>query len=289
MVTDQTASTFTVACVQMCSGRDVLLNIEAAEALITEAARSGAEFIGTPEMTSIIEQDKQKLLASLTAPEEDIALARLSARARELSIWLLIGSLPVKVGAKAANRSFLINPQGEVAAWYDKIHMFDVDLANGESYRESNSFEPGDRAVVTDLPWATLGMTVCYDLRFPHLYRSLAEQGASVLTVPAAFTRQTGEAHWHILLRARAIENGAFVIAPAQGGTHDSGRETYGHSLIVSPWGDVLAEAGTEPGVILAEVDMAAVRQARGRVPSLTHGRRFSVAEDSRGKLKVAS
>jgi predicted amidohydrolase len=189
-----------------------------------------------------------------------------------------VGSLAVKTGPeKAANRAFLIDRKGEIVARYDKIHMFDVDLKGGESYRESRSYRPGDLAVVADLPWGRLGITICYDLRFPALYRALAEAGASFLAIPSSFTRQTGEAHWHVLMRARAIENGSFVFAAAQGGDHEDGRATYGHSLVVDPWGRVIAEGGTEPGVVFADVDPAEVAAARGRVPSLQHGRRFEV------------
>jgi predicted amidohydrolase len=180
---------------------------------------------------------------------------------------------------RAANRSFLINRKGEIVARYDKIHMFDVDLASGESYRESRNFRPGELAVIANLPWGRLGLTVCYDLRFPALYRALAEAGVSFLTVPSAFTRQTGEAHWQVLLRARAIENGCFVFAAAQGGRHENGRETFGHSLVVDPWGRILAEGGTEPGVVIADIDSAAVADARARIPSLQHGRRFEILE----------
>jgi len=200
--------------------------------------------------------------------------------ARQHEIFVHIGSLAIKISPdKAANRSFLIDRRGDIVARYDKIHMFDVDLANGESYRESNNFRPGELAVLADLPWGRLGMTVCYDLRFPALYRALAEAGASFLAIPAAFTKQTGEAHWHVLMRARAVENGCFVFAAAQGGAHENGRSTYGHSLVVDPWGQVLAEASDEPGVILADVDPAAIAAARGRIPSLQHGRRFEVIE----------
>ena len=174
---------------------------------------------------------------------------------------------------------FLIDRKGDIAARYDKIHMFDVDLAGGESYRESRNYRPGEQAVLADLPWGRLGLTICYDLRFPALYRALAEAGASMLAIPSAFTRQTGEAHWHVLMRARAIENGCFVFAAAQGGKHESGRETYGHSLIVDPWGRILAEGGVEPGVVLAEIDLAEVANARARIPSLQHGRRFEMIE----------
>jgi predicted amidohydrolase len=200
--------------------------------------------------------------------------------ARTLGIYVHVGSLAVKIAPeKAANRSFLIDRKGNIVARYDKIHMFDVDLTGGESYRESRSYRPGEMAVVSDLPWGRLGLTICYDLRFPALYRALAEAGASFLAIPSAFTKQTGEAHWHVLMRARAIENGSFVFAAAQGGLHEHGRETFGHSLVVDPWGRVIAEGGTEPGVILAEVDPAEVSAARSRVPSLQHGRRFEVIE----------
>src|SRR5581483_8180550 len=212
--------------------------------------------------------------------ENDKSLAAFRETARKHAIHLHIGSLAIKLTSdKAANRSFLIAPNGEIAARYDKIHMFDVDLANGESYRESRNYRPGEIAVATNLPWGRLGLTVCYDLRFPTLYRALAEAGCSYLAIPSAFTRQTGEAHWHVLIRARAIENGAFVFAAAQGGQHENGRETFGHSLIVDPWGRILAEGGTEPGVVLAEIDPSEVASARARIPSLQHGRLFEIVE----------
>lgn len=268
---------FLAACVQLRSGREIAPNIDAAVALIAKAADNGAQFIATPENTSLMEA-KRELLFEKTKPEsEDLALAALRAVAREKKVWLLIGSLPIRIAAeKLANRSFLIAPDGNVAVRYDKIHMFDVDLGNGESYRESRNFEPGAQAVTADLPWGRLGMTVCYDLRFPHLYRALAHAGARFLTVPSAFTKPTGEAHWHVLLRARAIETGSFVFAPAQGGLHENGRETFGHSLIVAPWGEIVAEAGIEPGIVMAEIDPAKVDEARGKVPSLQHDRAFA-------------
>lgn len=265
---------FTAACVQMRSGRDVAPNIEAAAALIGDAADRGADFVATPETTSLTELDRGALFEKTVSEDDDAALKRFQTLAAERGIWLLIGSLLIKAAPdKIANRSFLIGPDGAVTARYDKIHMFDVDLPGGESYRESRNYRAGDEAVTADLPWGRLGLTICYDLRFPYLYRTLAHAGAAFLTVPSAFTRQTGEAHWHVLLRARAIETGAFVIAPAQGGRHETGRDTYGHSLIVSPWGDVLAEGGTEPGVIVAEIDPALVNEARRRIPSLQHDR----------------
>ena len=217
---------------------------------------------------------------TLSTDDNDPTLATLREVARKLAIYIHIGSLAIKASPeKAVNRSFLIDRKGDIAARYDKIHMFDVDLAGGESYRESNTYRAGELAVVADLPWGRLGLTVCYDLRFPALYRALAEAGASFFAIPSAFTRQTGEAHWHVLLRARAIENGCFVFAAAQGGKHESGRETFGHSLIIDPWGRILAEGGTEPGVVMAEIDPAEVAAARARIPSLHHGRRFELVE----------
>jgi predicted amidohydrolase len=274
------SSAFKVGLVQMRSGVDPPANLAAALASVEAAADAGADYVLTPEMTNIMEIKREKLFAAIADEEHDPTLAALRAAARKLSIFVHIGSLAVKVSAdKAANRSFLIDRRGDVVARYDKIHMFDVDLANGESYRESRSYRAGDLAVVADLPWGRLGVTVCYDLRFPALYRALAEAGASFLSIPAAFTQQTGEAHWHVLMRARAIENGCFVFAAAQGGKHENGRETFGHSLVVDPWGQIIAEAGTEPGVIVAEVDPAQVAAARSRIPSLLNGRRFEVIE----------
>jgi deaminated glutathione amidase len=271
---------FTVGLVQLRSGLTPQANLDAAVRLIEEAKSGGAVYVQTPEMTNILALKRDDLFAAIVPEEQDQSLAAFRELARRLGIHLHVGSLAIKVSAdKAANRAFLIDPKGEIVARYDKIHMFDVDLANGESYRESRNYRPGDTAVVHDLPWGRLGLTICYDLRFPSLYRALAEAGASLLSVPAAFTRQTGEAHWHVLLRARAIENGSFVLAAAQGGRHENGRETYGHSLVIDPWGRVLAEGGTEPGVVLAQVDPAEVAAARSRVPSLQHGRRFEMLE----------
>jgi predicted amidohydrolase len=275
-----TSSVFKVGLVQMRSGVDPQANLATALAAIEEAARSGAAYVLTPEMTNIMEVKRERLFASIADEELDPTLAALREAARKFSIYVHIGSLAVKVlPDKAVNRSFLIDRRGDVAARYDKIHMFDADLANGESYRESRNYRPGDLAVVADLPWGRLGITVCYDLRFPALYRALAEAGASFFSIPSAFTRQTGEAHWHALIRARAIENGCFVFAAAQGGKHENGRETFGHSLVVDPWGQILAEGGTEPGLILADIDPAQVTAARSRIPSLHHGRRFEVIE----------
>ena len=272
---------FTAACIQMCSTRSVEENAAHAEDLVREAAGKGAHYVQTPEMTGLIEKDRDALFEHIAGEGDDIVLGRLQALAAELGIWLHIGSLAILVGPeRVANRGFLIDPAGTVRARYDKIHMFDVDLPGGESWRESRTYAPGEAAVAADLPWGRLGLSICYDLRFPHLYRGLCHDGAQLIAVPAAFTRQTGEAHWHVLLRARAIENGAFVIAAAQGGLHEDGRETYGHSLIVDPWGAVLAEVDHDrPGVALAEIDPEAVKTARGRIPSLANERAFTQAD----------
>jgi deaminated glutathione amidase len=274
-----TPATFNAALVQLRSGLSPKANLEATIGLIEEAKERGADYVLTPEMTNILEVKRERLFATIASEESDASLAALRELARKLGIFVHVGSLAIKLlPEKAANRSFLIDGKGDIIARYDKIHMFDVDLDNGESYRESRSYRPGDVAVAVDLPWGRLGLTICYDLRFPALYRALAEAGCSFLSIPSAFTKQTGEAHWHVLNRARAIENGAFVLAAAQGGTHENGRETFGHSLVVDPWGRILAEGGAEPGVILARIDPAEVTAARARVPSLQHGRRFEVA-----------
>ena len=271
---------FNAAMIQMRSGLDPTANLAAALKSINEAKEAGADYVLTPEMTNILTAKREQLFAKIVTEERDATLTTLREVARKLAIYIHIGSLAIKTSPeKAANRSFLIDRRGEVVARYDKIHMFDVDLAGGESYRESNTYRPGELAMVADLPWARLGLTVCYDLRFPALYRALAEAGASFLAIPSAFTRQTGEAHWHVLQRARAIENGCFVFAAAQGGKHENGRETYGHSLVVDPWGRILAEGGTEPGVVMAQIDPSEVVAARSRIPSLHHGRRFELVE----------
>ncbi|MFC2952351.1 carbon-nitrogen hydrolase family protein [Marinicaulis aureus] len=271
---------FLAACVQMRSGLDRAANAADACDLIAEAAGKGARFIATPEMTNVVDRKASRLFENL--PEEDglSEIATFSEAAKAHGAWLLIGSMAVKLEERrAANRAFLFAPDGSITARYDKLHMFDVDLPNGESWKESNVYRPGEEAVMAETPLAKLGLTICYDVRFPHLYRQLAQAGAEVLCVPAAFTRQTGEAHWKTLLTARAIETGSFVIAPAQGGTHEDGRETYGHSLIIGPWGDVLTEApGDEPGVILAEIDPSAVWQARQRIPNLALEQSFKLA-----------
>lgn len=274
------SQTFRAACVQMRTGIDISTNVQNASALIREAKQKGAHFVATPEVTSLFEAETERLFSKVSDEKNDFALLQFCALADELQIWLLIGSMPIKVAERqCANRSFLLGPNGEIKARYDKIHMFDVDLPNGEVYRESKNFRRGERAVTAALPWGTLGLSVCYDLRFPQLYRALAKSGASFLTIPAAFTYTTGIAHWHVLQRARAIETGCYVIAPAQGGVHENKRHTFGHSLIVDPWGCVLAEACEDPCVIIAEIDPAKVVEARGRIPALLHDRTI-VAEE---------
>jgi predicted amidohydrolase len=271
-----TSPSFVAALVQMRAGVDPAANLADVSRLIREASAAGAHYVQTPEMTNLMESRRERLFAAIVGEEDDKTLAALRALAQELKIHLHIGSLAVRASPdRAANRSFLIGPDGGVIARYDKIHMFDVDLAGGESYRESANFVPGEQAVFANLPWGRMGLSICYDLRFPALYRALAEAGALFLAVPSAFTHQTGAAHWHTLLQARAIETGCFVLAAAQSGKHESGRQTFGHSLIVDPWGTVLAEGGSEPGVVTATIDPARVRQARQRIPSLEHGRRF--------------
>jgi predicted amidohydrolase len=272
--------TFKAAMIQMRSGLQPGANIDAAVRYIGDAKSAGAEYVLTPEMTNILAANREQLFAVVVEEEADASLATLREVARKLGIYVHVGSLAIRVSPdRAANRSFLIDPKGDILARYDKIHMFDVDLAGGESYRESRNYRPGELAVLADLPWGRLGLTVCYDLRFPALYRALAEAGATMLAIPSAFTKQTGEAHWHVLIRGRAIENGCFVFAAAQGGRHENGRDTFGHSLIVDPWGRIIAEGGTEPGVIVAEINPAEVASARARIPSLQHGRRFEIVE----------
>jgi predicted amidohydrolase len=273
-------SKFRIGLIQMRSGRAPAANMDTAAKLIGEAKTGGADYVQTPEMTNILELSRERLFATIVPEEQDASLATFRELARGLGIYVHVGSLAIKASAdKAVNRSFLIDRRGEIVARYDKIHMFDVDLKGGESYRESRSYRPGDLAVLTDLPWGRLGLSICYDLRFPALYRALAEAGATFLAIPAAFTKQTGEAHWHVLMRARAIENGSFVFAAAQGGDHENGRSTFGHSVVVDPWGRILAEGGIEPGVVFADIDPAEVSLARSRIPSLQHGRRFEVIE----------
>ena len=266
------------ALVQMRAGRDMARNLADAAGLIREARAGGADFVSTPEMTNILEPDRPRLNALARPEADDMSVSAFAELARELGFWLNIGSLALKgPSGRLVNRSLLFAPDGSVAARYDKIHLFDVDLPTGESLRESHAYEGGSAAVLANTPLAPVGLTICYDMRFPHLFRTLAKAGAKLFTVPSAFTVPTGLAHWHVLLRARAIETGSFVLAAAQGGLHESGRETFGHSLIVSPWGDVLAEAGTEPGIVAADIDLAASDQARARIPAWQHDRAAAV------------
>jgi predicted amidohydrolase len=269
---------FRAGLVQLRSGRAVAPNLDKAEALIRRAAKGGAQYVQTPENTGIMELKPELVLAAAESEGKSALLAWAKALARDLGIWLHVGSIAIKLDqTRVANRSYLIDPKGRVAARYDKLHMFDVDLAGGESYRESQYFRPGAKAVLADLPFGRLGLSICYDLRFPSLYRALAAAGAELIAIPAAFTKQTGEAHWHVLTRARAIETGAFVLAATQGGLHENGRSTFGHSISVSPWGEIFAEAGEEPGVIFADLDLAASEEARARIPAIKHGREFEI------------
>ncbi|MGX7875081.1 carbon-nitrogen hydrolase family protein [Mesorhizobium sp. ORM6] len=270
---------FKAAAVQMRSGTSPERNAVDMERLVREAARRGATYVQTPEMTGALIRDKQAGAAAFTTEDKDIVVSTARKLAKDLGVFLHVGSTAIlRADGKLANRAFLFGPDGATLATYDKIHMFDVDLDNGESWRGSASYEPGTEAVVTGVAGAKLGFAVCYDLRFPQLFRDEALAGADLLTVPAAFTRQTGEAHWHVLLRARAIENGAYVVAAAQGGLHEDGRETYGHSLIVDPWGRLIAEAAhDEPDVIVAEIDPAQSLAARKKIPNLKNARDFTI------------
>lgn len=274
---------FNVALTQTCSGRNVHTNIEVVSNLIRQAVTDGAHLVCTPETTSLMAQDRKEFLDTVVPENRDPALAALRDLAKTKSIWLLIGSLSVRVTEhKAVNRSFLIAPDGNIKARYDKIHLFDVDLPNGEHHRESERYQAGDRVITAQLPWGILGMSICYDLRFPALYRGLAQRGASFLTVPSAFTHETGSVHWHVLLRARAIENGCFLFAPTQAGFHENGVRTYGHSLIVDPWGSILAEGGEDAGeLVMARIDPEEVQKVRAHIPVLLHERRIDSLETS--------
>ena len=268
---------FRAACLQITSNRDPERTFPTVAALVREAAAAGAMLIMTPEVTPMLEPRGRLVLEKARPEAADEWLPRYRALARETGAWLLLGSMAVKVeGARCANRSLLIDAGGGIVARYDKIHMFDVDLEGGESYRESRRYRPGGEAVLADTPWGRIGMTICYDMRFPGLYRDLAQAGAEYLTVPSAFARPTGYAHWHVLLRARAIETGCFVFAPAQCGEHAEGRKTYGHSLIVDPWGEILADGGEAPGVVMADIDPARIGKVRRMVPSLGHDRPYA-------------
>lgn len=271
--------TVNLACIQMNSGPALQENLAQAAKLIREAAKGGAQFIATPENTDFMRANAALTVESAYQEKDHPALPFFSALAKELSVWLLIGSMKIKQEKdKVVNRSYLFNDKGERVASYDKIHLFDVDLADGESYRESDSTNAGTRAVMAQTPWAKLGMSICYDVRFSKLYRDMAQQGAQVMAIPAAFTVPTGKAHWEILLRARAIETGSFVIAPAQGGEHEGGRGTYGHSMVISPWGKILAQkADNEMGVLHCTIDLSEVDRARRSIPSLTHDRDYEI------------
>jgi predicted amidohydrolase len=279
-----TATAFTAGCVQHTAGPDPEPNLKVVGDLIRRARDAGADLIMTAEASNLIESGRRRR-DKARREADDPFLAGMRDLARELEAWLLLGSLVIDPGGESgadpgeerlANRSFLIDSAGAIVARYDKIHMFDIDLPGGESYRESNAYRPGSHTVVAETPWGKLGMSVCYDVRFPHLYRALAHAGADFLTVPSVFTVPTGKAHWHVLLRARAIENGCFMFAPAQWGEHAAGRRSYGHSLIVDPWGEILADGGEEVGIITARIDPARIAEARGMVPSLTHDRAFT-------------
>jgi predicted amidohydrolase len=278
------STAFTAGCLQFTAGQDPEANLRQVGELVRRAREAGADFIMTPEASNLIESGKRRR-DKARREMDDPFLGGMRELARELGIWLLLGSLVIdplgEPGAtegeeRLANRSFLLDSAGAIVARYDKIHMFDIDLPGGESYRESNAYRPGGQTVVAETPWGRLGMSVCYDVRFPHLYRALAHAGADFLAVPSVFTVPTGRAHWHVLLRARAIENGCFVFAPAQCGEHVAGRKSYGHSLIVDPWGEVLADGGEEVGIITARIDPARIAEARRMVPSLTHDRAFT-------------
>lgn len=267
------------ACIQMRSTPDPATNIEAASALIRSAAGDGATLIATPEVTNILDIRPGQTRARISLEAEDPCLKALTDLAAELRITLLIGSLAIALPDedRFANRSYLIGPDGKLLGRYDKIHMFDVEIGDGQAYRESKAYRAGRNLTLAETDFGQVGLTICYDLRFPHLYRVLGQAGADLITIPAAFTKVTGEAHWHILVRARAIETGCFVLAPAQGGRHEDGRETYGHSLIVSPWGEVLAEADHDaPGIILADLDLSDVAKARARIPALHNDQKLS-------------
>ncbi len=270
------------ALLQLSVSDDPATNLPVTRSLLAEAVVGGATFVLTPEVTNCISSDRAYQRTVLRHEDEDATLAALCADAAEHRIWLLIGSLALKTGdedGRFANRSFLIGPDGTIRARYDKINMFDVDVSETEKYRESSGYRPGDRAVVAPTPFGTLGLTICYDVRFPQLYRRLAQAGAQILTVPSNFTETTGRAHWEVLLRARAIENGAYILAPAQTGSHAEHegrpRRSWGHSMVIDPWGEIVADGGTDPGVTYAEIDLAAVDRARRRIPSLMHDRPF--------------
>lgn len=266
------------ALIQFTGGDDPAANLAAVLAMVREAALAGADMVLTPEVSNMVSTSKRHQDAVLHQQSEDPFLQALRDEAQALGLWVLIGSLALKTGdvdGRFANRSFLIDPSGRVVAWYDKIHMFDVEISATESYRESAGYRPGQRAVVAPTPFGKIGLTICYDIRFPGLFRHLAKAGATTITVPAAFSPVTGKAHWETLLRARAIENGVFILAPAQCGQNGPKRATYGHSMVISPWGEVLADAGDASGITMVDLDLEDVGRSRQRVPSLDHDREF--------------
>ena len=278
------STSFRAALVQTCTGRDVDANLKDVSKLVREARATGADYIQSPEVTVLMETDAARLAANVAPQRNNPALTHFASLAEELGVWLHIGSMAIasedpELEPRLANRSFLFAPDGRIAATYDKIHMFDVDISDADTYVESRRYAPGRQGVVAALPWASLGLTICYDMRFPSLYRSLAKAGAEIIAVPSAFTIPTGEAHWHALLRARAIETQCFVLAAAQAGTHESGRKTYGHSIAIGPWGNVIAEADSQQtGFIIADIDLGEVADARRRIPSLQNDQPFDIA-----------
>lgn len=268
-----------IALVQMSSGIEMDANIECATDHIRQAAANGARYIQTPENTNLLDYKRARQFDILKPEANTAAVSHFSQLAKELGIWLHIGGMGIRLSdTQLANRAFVFSPEGQKIATYDKIHMFDVTLPSGQRFRESSAYQAGNTAPVVSTPWGGIGVTICYDLRFAYLYRALAQAGATVLTCPAAFTKETGDAHWSTLLRTRAIETGSFVIAAAQCGSHESGRETYGHSIVIDPWGKVLAEAGDTPGLLEAELDLSQIKTVRGRIPTLTHDREVSVS-----------
>jgi len=275
------ASTFRVACIHNCAEREMAPSIAALTKLIRAAAKNGAELIQLPEMATMLEPRNELVVQKAKPEADDPGLAACRALAAETKAWILIGSLLIKEPGsnKVVNRSYLLDNKGAIVARYDKLHLFDVDLPSGEEYRESATVKAGDRAVLAPSPWGLIGLSVCYDLRFAYLYRALAQGGASYLSIPAAFTYTTGRAHWHVLVRARAIETGSYVFAANQGGTHAEGRRTWGHALIVNPWGEVLADSGERAGFIVADIDSAKVAEARAMIPALKHNRKFGGPE----------
>ncbi|WP_426238857.1 carbon-nitrogen hydrolase family protein [Pararhizobium sp. DWP1-1-3] len=283
--------TLKAAAIQMCSGVDPARNAETMVRFVREAAAQGATYLQTPEMTGALQRDRAAMKAALRDESNDLIVAAASKLAGELGIYLHVGSTAIGLAdGKMANRGFLFGPDGQKITHYDKIHMFDVDLDNGESWRESSAYTPGGTARLVSLPFGKLGCAICYDVRFPELFRAQAAAGVQIMSVPAAFTRQTGEAHWEILLRARAIENGMFVIAAAQAGVHEDGRETFGHSMIIDPWGRILASAGgTGEGIVVADIDIGAVAAARAKIPNLKNGRAFTLEEVPSASKDVAA